>query len=51
MAHLNDKTFTVFHDFNFRPVFTKTDNNVPDYFENKHLFVMKIINGEVLREW
>lgn len=51
MAHLNDKTFTVFHDFNFRPVFTKTNSDTPDYFENKHLFVMRIMNGEVLREW
>ena len=51
MAHLNDKTFTVFHDFNFRPVFTKAVSDTPDYFENKHLFVMSIINGEILREW
>ncbi len=51
MAHLNDKAFNVFHDFNFRPVFTKTNTGIPDYYENKHLFVMRIFNGEVLREW
>ncbi len=51
MAHLNDKPLTVFYDFNFRPVFIKPNIDTPDYFENKHLFVMRIINGEVLREW
>ncbi len=22
-----------------------------DYYENKHLFIMQIINGEIAREW
>lgn len=51
LSHINEKTFTVFSEFNFRPVFLKQKNNTPDYFENKHLYVMRILNGEVSREW
>lgn len=51
MAHLNDKTFKVFSDFNFRPVYLKEKSNKADYYENKHLYVMKILNGVVAREW
>lgn len=51
MSHINDTAFTVFHDFNFRPVFIDKKNKVPDYFENKHLFIMQILNGDILREW
>jgi len=51
MSHINDSTFAVFHDFNFRPEFIEKQNKVPDYFENKHLFIMQILNGEILREW
>ena len=51
MSHINDTAFSVFHDFSFRPVFIDKKNKVPDYFENKHLFIMQILNGEILREW
>ncbi len=51
MSHINDSTFAVFHNFNFRPVFTNRQNKVPDYYENKHLFIMEIFNGDILREW
>jgi Periplasmic binding protein len=51
MTHLNDSSLTVFHDFNFRPVFLSRQTTIPDYYENKHLFIMEILNGEVSREW
>jgi len=51
MSHINDSEFSVFHDFNFRAVFIEKQNKVPDYFENKHLFIMEILNGDILREW
>ncbi|MDQ6756508.1 MAG: ABC transporter substrate-binding protein, partial [Bacteroidota bacterium] len=51
ISHLNDRTFTIFNEYNFRPVnFKKNDLN-PDYQENKHLYVMKILNGAITREW
>lgn len=51
LSHLNDKTFTVFNDYNFRPVYVKKKTSIPDYFENKHLYVMRILNGVVTKEW
>lgn len=51
MAHLNDSILSVFHDYNFRPVYIEKQNKVPDYYENKHLFIMEILNGDVVREW
>jgi hypothetical protein len=51
LSHINDRSFTVFNDFNFRPVYLKKNARNPDYLENKHLYVMKILNGAILREW
>lgn len=52
LAHLNDSSFRVFNDFNFRPVYLKKGQTTnPDYLENKHLYVIRILNGTVLREW
>ena len=50
-AHLNDRSITIFNDFNFRPVYARKNSTIPDYFENKHLYVMKILNGAISREW
>jgi hypothetical protein len=50
MQNVNDTTFAPFHDFNFRPVYF-ANNPQPDYYENKHLFIMQILNGEIEREW
>ncbi|MDB5222549.1 MAG: hypothetical protein JWN83_1216 [Chitinophagaceae bacterium] len=51
LSHLNDKSFTVFNEYNFRPVYLKKNARNPDYQENKHLYVMKILNGAITREW
>lgn len=51
LLHLNDKPFIIFNEYKFRPVYLKKNDNVPDYQENKHLYVMRILNGAVTREW
>ena len=51
LSHLNDKSLSIFNDYNFRPVYLKKNARNPDYQENKHLYVMKIINGTIIREW
>ena len=51
MQHLNESGLAVFHDFNFRPVYNPKNDKEPDYYENKHLFIMQILNGENVREW
>ena len=49
MTHLNESSNGAFHDFNFQPVYPKINTGVPDYFENKRLFMMQILNGETGR--
>ncbi len=51
MSHINDNKYTVFHNYNFQPVYPGKQNSSPDYFENNHLFIMQILNGEIDREW
>ncbi|RYY45563.1 MAG: ABC transporter substrate-binding protein [Chitinophagaceae bacterium] len=49
MNHLNEQPYKVFSDYNFKPVFTNKHSEVPDYFENKHLYLIKILNGNFTR--
>lgn len=51
MNHINDKNFKVFSDYNFRSVLLKKENTLPDYFENKHLYFIKIMNGTISKAW
>lgn len=46
-THLNDPFYKSFSEFNFKPAYLKKGTNFPDYFENKHLFLLKILNGKV----
>lgn len=52
LQHLNDKSNAAFHDFLFKPVFVDpAKTREPDYYENKHLYIMRILNGEIGRQW
>ncbi len=51
MNHLNDYPFKIFSDYRFKPVFLKANAGVPDYFENKNLYFVKILNGSFSRAW
>ncbi len=51
MSNLNDKSFKVFCDYTFKPVFLKKENTSPDYFENKHLYFIRILNGTESKAW
>jgi hypothetical protein len=48
---INDKSFKVFCDYNFKPVLLKKENTKPDYFENKHLYFIKLLNGAKSKAW
>lgn len=49
IENVNDTLYSPFHNFNFKPVYH--GNNIDlDYYENKHLFIMQILNGEIARE-
>ena len=49
--HLNDKSYKIFSDYNFRPVMLNKGINAPDYFENKHLYFVRILNGVTYKAW
>lgn len=51
MNHLNEKGFKIFSDYNFRPVLVKKDMTSPDYFENKHVYFIRIMNGATSKAW
>ncbi len=51
MSHINNKSVKVFCEYNFRPVRLKNKNAEPDYFENKHLYFIKILNGTISQAW
>ncbi len=51
MNHLNDYAYKVFSEYNFKPVFLRENAEKPDYFENKHLYFLKRVNGVVSKAW
>ena len=51
MSHISDKNSNVFCEYNFRPVKQNDKATVPDYLENKHLYLIKILNGTISRAW
>ena len=51
MSHINDKNTKVFCDYNFKAVKLKSEIAIPDYFENKHLYLIKILNGNISKAW
>lgn len=44
---LTDPNFRVLTNFDFKPVYRKAANAVPDFYENKRIFLIKRLNGEV----
>lgn len=51
MSNINDKSVKVFCDYNIRPVKLTKDSITPDYFENKHLYFVRILNGGKTKAW
>jgi hypothetical protein len=51
LQHINEKTFKVFSDYNFRPVLSRPEDDSPDYIENKHLYFIRIMNGTMIKAW
>jgi ABC-type branched-subunit amino acid transport system substrate-binding protein len=45
ISHIGDKEFRLMTDFDFRPIQWNRENTVPDYYENKRIFIIKRFNG------
>lgn len=50
-AKINDKSVQLFTEYNFKPVVQKSNPTLIDYFENKHLYFIKIFNGTTYKAW
>lgn len=50
MDHLNENQYAVFHEFNFKPT-TVTQEGTVDYYENRHVFIVRILNGTISKIW
>ena len=46
-GNIGDKKFKVFTDFDIQPVFLNRQNMTLDYFENKKLYFIKKLDGNV----
>lgn len=51
IEHINDHLFTVFSDYNLLPVKLNSQSSKIDYYENKHLFFIKKVNGQAVKAW
>lgn len=51
ISNLNDKSVKIFCDYTFKPVKQNKDSITPDYFENKHLYFVKIFNATRVKAW
>ena len=51
MGHLNEKGTKVFSEYNFKPVMLKKEATFPDYFENKHVYFVRLMNGAISKAW
>lgn len=49
ISQLNNPLHEVFSEYNFKPIYLSPDSRIPDYFENKHLYFLKIENGTIRR--
>jgi len=48
MQNLNDKSFRLFTEYDFRPIRNSTTGK-PDYFENRRIYILKRSGGLVSR--
>ncbi len=49
MSHAADTTFQLYATYNIKPVFLHSPAGIPDYFENKHIYILRVQNGAVTR--
>ena len=49
--NITDQSFSLFSDYNLSPVRNSSKGAVPDYYENKHVFFLKKLNGVTVKDW
>ena len=51
MENINDRPIKIFCEYNFNPVRLNKESTIPDYYENKHLYFIKLLNGVATKAW
>jgi ABC-type branched-subunit amino acid transport system substrate-binding protein len=49
MKHLDDESFNLVTDYDFKPITWSKGSATPDYYENKRVYLVKRLNGVVTR--
>jgi hypothetical protein len=47
LKNLNDSATRSMTDFDFRPVFWSSSNSIPDYHENKRIYILRQEKGQI----
>jgi ABC-type branched-subunit amino acid transport system substrate-binding protein len=47
LNNLSNKSFKVFNEFDIQPIRFKRDNPIPDYLENKKIYILKKLDGQI----
>ena len=47
ISNLNDKSLKLITDYDFKPIRWSKSGDVPDYFENKRIYILRRLNGQV----
>ncbi len=47
LNNLSDKSYKVFNEFNIQPIRFNRDNPIPDYLENKKIYILKKQDGQI----
>jgi len=45
ISHIGEKDFRLMTDYDFRPIQWNKDSTIPDYYENKRVYIIKRLNG------
>lgn len=48
-GNLNDSTHTILTNFDFKPVYKSKSSTIPDYYENKRVYMLKQWNDELTK--
>jgi ABC-type branched-subunit amino acid transport system substrate-binding protein len=49
VSNLSDKSYRLVTDYEFKPITWSKDATGPDYYENKRIYIIKRLNGEIAR--
>lgn len=47
ISNLNDKSLKLITDYDFKPIRWSKSGEIPDYFENKRIYILRRLNGQV----